>query len=259
MLTTLVPYGTALPETAAPEAIRRVVATRQSHVSDLFTDSISKAFLVAVYIPVIENNAVIYVLSLGAAACFISRILQSQMQTRRLGRSNIRPQWDRSWPGAGTRRNLSDIRRCHSSGKPCGNSDEGSLEVRNLEGLLVSSVFTKSALSGWSTHWRLRSPRSMRSSGVLCGFSASAVGLLSVIALLLAIDLGRRFVAPFAALTAMAESLGRGERVPRSSLGLREAQIVADQMVLAADTLRHHDDEHAASACASSNDSNETS
>jgi diguanylate cyclase (GGDEF)-like protein/PAS domain S-box-containing protein len=123
-------------------------------------------------------------------------------------------------------------------------SDQGSLEVRNLEGLLVSSVFTKSALSGWSTELAVEKSAldaqlwwSLRIFGI-------GGGLLSVMALLLATCLGRRFAALFAALAATAESLGRGERLPRSILGLREAQTVADQMILAADTLRHHDDEH---------------
>ncbi len=41
VLSTILPYGTLLPVTAAPEAINKVVETRQAYVSDLFTGSVS--------------------------------------------------------------------------------------------------------------------------------------------------------------------------------------------------------------------------
>ena len=243
VLTTLVPYGAVLPETAAPETVRRVVETRQFHVSNLFTDSVSQAFFAAVYIPVIENDSVMYVLGLGAPPASISRILQSQIQTGgwvaaifdRNGMVVARSRNEKEYDGHSAVPQFREAMR---------HSDQGSLEVRNLEGLLVSSVFTKSALSGWSTELAVEKSAldaqlwwSLRIFGI-------GGGLLSVMALLLATCLGRRFAALFAALAATAESLGRGERLPRSILGLREAQTVADQMILAADTLRHHDDEH---------------
>ena len=62
--------------------------------------------------------------------------------------------------------------------------------------------------------------------------------------------------APVATLTAMAQSLGRGDRLPHNNLGLREMQIIADQMVLAAETLHRHSDERA-NLLARLNDSNQ--
>jgi two-component system sensor kinase len=255
VLTTLAPFGTVLPRTAAPDSVSRVVETRQFYVSDLFTGSVSKEFLVAVYIPVLENGSVICVLNLGSSPGTISRILHNQIQIN-------------GWVAAIFDRNGMVVARSRYENEFVGHlavpqyreatqkSDEGSLEVRNLEGLPVSSVFTKSALSGWSTALAVEKSaldaQLWRSLWIFGGGG----GLLFGTALLLAIFLGRGFVAPLAALTAMAQSLGRGGRLPRKNLGLREMQIIGDQMVMAAETLHRHSDEHA-NLLARLNDSNE--
>ena len=82
----------------------------------------------------------------------------------------------------------------------------------------------------------------MRRYGALSDFGGGG-GLFCVVALLLAFYYGRSFVQPVATLAAMAQSLGRGDRLPQDRLGLREMQMIADQLFQAADKLWHHNDE----------------
>ena len=92
LLSTLVSYGTDLPKSGNPEGIQRVVKTRQPYISDLFTGAISKQPVIAVYLPVMENDAVVNVVAFSLPVIVISRILQTQMRLSRRGRRRIRSQ-----------------------------------------------------------------------------------------------------------------------------------------------------------------------
>ncbi len=242
IFSTYAPFGTDLDVSGSPEAIRNVVATKQPYITDLYVGSVSKVPVVAVYVPVIENGVVVNILSLAMPPDFVSRILRSQFraiggvgavfdrETKLIGRTRSEGQFIGRKAVAGYREALQK-------------SDEGSMEVRNLEGLLVRSVYTKSALSGWSTtlaveNAALDAPL-LRSLWLFGGGGL----LIFVAALLVASYYGRKFVAPVATLIEMAQSLGRGDPLPRKRLGLREMQVIGDQMVLAAEVLKHHADE----------------
>ena len=242
LLSTFVPFGTDLPKSGSPEAISKVMTTRQPYVTDLYVGAASKEFVVAVHVPVIENGSVVNILSLAVPPKFVSRILHGQLSTP----GTVGAVFDRGTKIIGRTRNEAQFvghKAVPGYLEALQKSDEGSMEVRNLEGLLVSSVYTKSALSGWSTSLAIEKAALdaplWRSLWIFGGGGS----LLFAAALILSFYLGRRFVAPFNALTAMAESLGRGDRLPQSHLGLREPQIVADQLVLAADALQRQTDE----------------
>jgi two-component sensor histidine kinase len=75
---TVVPYGTKLHDSRDLEGIRKVVATRKSHVSNLLRGRNSGTTVYNVEIPVLLDNAVAYVLMLGADVGSLTRIVQQQ-------------------------------------------------------------------------------------------------------------------------------------------------------------------------------------
>jgi signal transduction histidine kinase len=242
ILSTFVPYGTVLPMSGSPDSIRKVVETGQPYVSDLYVGVASKQLVVGFYMPVIENGAVVNILSLVLPPGFVSQILHSQMELP----GGVGAVFDRNNKLVARTKNendflghvaVSDYRDALQK------ADEGSLEVRNLEGLLVRSVFVKSTLSGWSTTLAIEEATLDAPLRRFLWIFGGGGSLLFTIALLLAFYYGRSFLQPVATLTAMAQSLGRGDRLPQRRLGLRETQIIADRMVLAAEALHHHNDE----------------
>ena len=242
ILSTFVPFGTDLNMSGSPDAVRNVVTTKQPYITDLFVGAASKEFVIAVYVPVIENGVVVNVLSIAVPPGFVSNILRSQVRAN----GGVGAVFDREARLIGrTRREDQFIGHKAVPGylEALQKSDEGSIEIRNLEGLLVRSVYSKSTLSGWSTTLAvekavLDAPL-MRS---LWLFGGGGV-LFFAAALLVALYYGRRFVEPVATLIEMAQSLGRGERLTRKRFGLREIQVIGDQMVLAAELLKSHSDE----------------
>ncbi len=255
VFSTLTPYGTALPQSADLEIIRRVVETRQPYVSDLLAGAFTGQPSVKVYVPVIENGAVHHVLNLAAPPYFISRILQNHVQIS-------------GWGAAEVDRNGLVVARSTNEEKFAGHLampeylkathdfDEGSAEFHNFDGKMVRSIFTKSVLSGWSTSVAVEKSSLDAPLWHSLGIFGSGCGLLCAVALLLASYYGRGFAKPVATLAAMAQSFGAGNRLLPKDLGLREMQIIGDQMVLAAETLHQNFDERA-NLLARLNDSNQ--
>jgi signal transduction histidine kinase len=242
ILSTFVPYGTVLPMSGSPDSIRKVVETRRPYVSDLFVGVASKQLAVGFYMPVIENGTVANILSLVLPPGFVSQILHSQIELP----GGVGAVFDRNNRLVARTKNENDFvghLAVSVYQETLQNSDEGSLEVRNLEGLLVRSVYVKSALSGWSTTLAVEKATLDAPLWRSLWIFGGGGGLLFAVALLLAFYYGRSFVLTVATLTAMAQSLGRGDRLPPKRLGLRETQIIADQMVLAAEALHHHNNE----------------
>ena len=237
VLSTFAPFGTDLPHIGAPEDVRRVVDTGQPFVSDLFVGALSKTYVVSVYLPVIENGTVAYVLVLASPTDRISGLLARNVVFAggtgsvidRKGIVLARTKNAEKFVGQSALPDFIDV---------TSKSDEGVFDLRNLDGMSVHGIFTKSGLSDWTVTltvdqaaldaplWR-----------VLRLFGGGGVLLVGV-AVFLAFYQGRRIAGPVAALAAMAASLGRGERIQLRRLGLMEAQAIADQLSSAADTLQ---------------------
>ncbi len=109
-------------------------------------------------------------------------------------------------------------------------SDEGTIDVRTYEGVLVHDVYTKSLITGW--HVVLGLEQSVLDAAMWGSLKIAGAGgfLIIAAALLLAAYLARRIARPITALSAMAAAMGRGELPPASRFDLKEAQAVADQL-----------------------------
>jgi len=84
LLNTYVPYGSQPPFTGDPETARRVLASKQPDVSDLFVSLVTNTPVFNVDIPVLRDGEVRYMLLLGQLPDDLVRI----MRGRRLG-----PEW----------------------------------------------------------------------------------------------------------------------------------------------------------------------
>lgn len=232
ILNTLLPFGSELPRSDL-RPIRQVLETGAPYLSDLVAGAVAKRAALGVYVPVFQDGRVAYVLAMDFESERISRILREQ----RLETGWIAAIIDRN--GIIVARNLLAETLV---GQPVTSeylekiraSDEGIVESETKDGLPVLGAFTRSAVSGWTTGLAvenavLNAPL-IRSLWLLGGGGA----LLLFLVLSFASVYGARIARPVAALASMAASMGRGEPLPDLSLGIREAQIVADRMRTAA-------------------------
>ena len=215
----------------------------QPYVSDLFVGALSKLKTVAIYIPIIENDAVVNVIAFSFPAVIISRILHSQMQVPGgiasvVDRNEIVIARTFAEADSVGRRATPDFIAATSR------AAEGLFETHSLEGPIIHGAYVKSTVTGWTFALGVRQAvlelPLWRSVWQFVGGGAALV----VCALLCALYYARGIVRPLGALTGMAQSLGRGERLSQKRLGLRETQVIADQMARAADALCRHSDEH---------------
>jgi PAS domain S-box-containing protein len=240
IVSTIAPYGTDLPKAGDPNAIRKVVETQKPYISDLFVGAVSREMAVAIYIPVIEAEAVVEVLGLVLPPQFTSKIIQGQTLPH---------------GGFGVLIDSKGVIIARTRGQFVGHlaapafveaakkSSQGTYETTSVEGIPIRAAFTKSSLSGWTASLGIEKAAYdatlFHSLWVFGGGGA----LLFFAALLLAFLYGQKFVQPVVALTEMAQSLGRGDRLQPKHLALREMQLIGDQMVVAAEALKHHTDE----------------
>ena len=239
VMTTLVPYGMPLPRTATLAPIQRVVATVAPYVSDLLVGAVSHEQVVAVYVPVVENGAVAYVLSIAFPTQAISSILHQQA----IPNSGFGVVIDRT--GIIIARTLGEQEFVGRRGvpgfvEPALKSTEGRWRARTLDGLDIEAEFVRSPLTGWTVSLGMqkgaldaalwRSLWTFGGGGLVIFAAAMAFGWYQ----------GRNFVQMLARLTHMAEALGRGERLAPTTLGIREAQDIAEGMVIASESINRH-------------------
>jgi len=239
VMSTLIPYGMPLPRTTTLEPLRRVIATGEPYVSDLLIGAVSHELVVAVYVPVVENGTVAYILSVAFPPEAISSILHQQaipnggfgVVIDRTGVIIARTLGEQEFVG---RRGVADIV------DPALKSTEGRWRARTLEGLDVEAQFVRSPLTGWTVSLgmqkaALEAPL-WRSLWIFGGGGL----VIFAAAMTFGWHQGRNFVRMLARLTHMAEALGRGERLAPTTLGIREAQDIADGMVIASQSIDRH-------------------
>ena len=240
IMTTLAPFGTNLPRTGSPEAIQNALDTKQAFVSDLFISSVTKGYIISVFVPVIENGSVTHILSISAAPTRISTVLRSVILTE----GGVGAVIDRK--GTVIARTSNEANSIGRKATPdflaaISGASEGVYEAHSLEGTDFRGAFTKSSLLGWTIslgfdRGEFEAPL-WRSLWVFGGGGAALV----VCALLLALYCARGIAQPLVALSGIAAALGRGEHIPALRLNLKEAQDSADQLSRSAANLRRRE------------------
>lgn len=240
ILSTLVPYGSAVPAITDAETPRSAVMNGRPQVSNGFVDASmgEPAFTVAV--PVRRRGEDRFVL----AAIRSSRLLLAQKAPA---------QTDANWVIGISDGNGIIIDRTRDAdtfvGQPI-SEDARQLSTgtsgvhRGLdrEGVKVMRAYFRSYLSGWMTAAFIpvsvvEAP--LRRSWVLFGSATLALIALSIAA---ATHYARLVARPMDALLAGAQALGRGEIVPAQSSTLREANVVAHELAHASQEGRRRDE-----------------
>jgi PAS domain S-box-containing protein len=226
IINTFVPYGEEPGTTGDPATLRRMLETRQPAVSDLFTSLVMKRPVYAISIPVLRDNEVRYVMSLGLLPEDLHALLQSQ---------GLPPDWAAAiWDGKGI-----TVARTRDQERLLGTAVPRHLMVlppgevvrtTNIEGEEALIAVSRGRWPSWTidvSYPAALVDRQLRDSLLFWGAT-----LLLVVALVvgLAFLFGRTLTRPLAAATAAASALGRGEPFTIRDSAIREINAVNDAL-----------------------------
>ena len=240
------PYGEALPIYDNPAQAQRIFDTGLPAISDFYINDLNGEPLVSIGVPVLRNGVVVYQ---------ISASILSDRLARLLARQNLPSHWiSVIYDSSGT-----IAARSHEMARFLGKKgvlavrqrlaviDEGSLETVTLEGIPVTSAFSRSPTSKWTVVIGI--PSASFISALLSTLRWLVIVLLLLLAssLVLAWRIGGAITRSIQALTGPALALGSGAFVSVPPLGLTEADEVGKALTNAAALLRsaqhqaHHD------------------
>jgi diguanylate cyclase (GGDEF)-like protein/PAS domain S-box-containing protein len=236
LINTLIPFGEPLPKHGNPAVFRRVFETGKPVISDMYIGGQTRRPIMSVDVPVFINGKVSYVLSVGIEPNDFSSILFAQ----RLSSDSVAAIFDST--GTIVTRTLNAEQFVGKKGtaeyiRRIQESPEGAMETTTLEGIPVFSVFSRSAVTGWTVGIGI--PRQTLEAELLRKLMTLALGMIAVFGFgaILAWLIGRRIAVSIRALQAPAVALGAGEPLPRPRVHIKEAVEVLGAMREAADLL----------------------
>ena len=238
IVNTYVPYGEAPKLTGDPATVQKMLRTSRLVVSDLFTSLVAKRPVYNVSIPVLRDNEVRYVMSLGLLPEDLLSLLESQ---------SLPPDWSAAiWDGNGvTMARTRDHARLLGTAAPQSLMQQPPGQVvrtTNLDGEEVLTAVSRGQWSNWTIGVAFPAAlvdRQLNDSLLFWGATLLLVGALAVG---LAFLFGRTLTRPLAAATAAAGALGRGEPFTIRDSSIREINAVNDALRRA----RHDIDEGSA-------------
>lgn len=237
LVNTLRPFGAPLPKSSSPETMRRVVAERVPVVTDLIYGRVSKRNIIAVVVPVIRGDQVVYCLDITFLPDRFSRLLTDQALPE-------------GWVGALLDR--VDVQVAQSSDPPqyVGTTPvpqlveatqgrrEGVIQGIDFNDRAMDLAFHRSAMTGWKTI--VAAPSAVVEMPMRRAANALAAGALGslLIACTVAVVLGRRIARPLQTLAQQTPSMVRGEAVALPRTEIAEVADVGRALAEATDALR---------------------
>jgi diguanylate cyclase (GGDEF)-like protein len=232
------PFGAALPVTGSLASVKKVFASGDSAVSDLFVGAIVNRPLAAVVVPVKREGKVIY--ALGAT-------VHPERLSEILARQGLPMDWVAAIYDSGGH----FIARSHGIDKLLGKtgspalrkriaiSREGSLESRTIDGTPVIGIYSRSTRSDWAI--AIGIPKGKLTADLWRGVAliASATFFILLTTLVLAWSLGGKIARAIQALIEPAMALGRNGQVIVRPSYLKETDEVGKAIERAADILAH--------------------
>jgi PAS domain S-box-containing protein len=259
---TLVPWGGALPQVAGPPELRKITATDQTILTDLFIGPVTGRPIIGLGVPVRLDGQMTYSLNVGIEPERITRILQG---------ASLPP----TWTGSVLDRQGRVVARTRDAGRYVGQpavpalreaaqrATHGTLEVPTLEGTVTLAAFQRLEPFGWTVVIGIPAQE------VRAGWASSIGILLLSYALLFAVACGvawrlahRQFILPVEGLlrrmqglahhqdpgpaisrhaSAELQTLEAGFEDLRQRLATREAEA-AELIQRLSDTLEHMGD-----------------
>lgn len=237
-LTTTSGPGVPPPHARQPRELARARDTRKPVVSDLFDGSVNRN-IIGVYVPVVRDGAVRFVLAAGIPAGTFSEVLRAQS----FGRDSVATIYDsRDVIVARTKGEPKMIGRPAASPVP---GREGWARGRFGEGREVYAAYATAPRSNWRVV--LTTPVDVVEGPlrrILWQILAGAA-LAAALAGGLAFVLGRRIADAMGSLVRIARSLERGEPAAPLRTGVAEVNTVAERLRDAADLVRQREHEAA--------------
>lgn len=237
LLSTRRPYGEPLPRLPSTPLLKRIMATGQGGVSDLFPGPLAGQLIYTVGVPVRRNGAIVMTLNATATPAYLAALLAEQKlpATWRTGILDSRGKI---------------VARSHEPEKYVGKSatpallhslslrGAGSLEGRALDGLPVYTVYSRSPRTGWTVAFGI--PIDELTAGLRhsLGWLIAATLAALALGLLLAWRVGGAIAHSVRALIPPALAAGSGSMPPLPPLAIREARELAQAMSDAAASVR---------------------
>ena len=238
LMQTSVPLGTPRPPARRPELFAEIREHRQAAISNLFDGTVER-HLVAVYVPVVRDNAVRFILTVGLRARTFGELLRSQ----KFAPGTIAVLQDREATIiARTQGEAELVGRRVQNPSP---GREGWGKSRILEGTEVYLAFATAPLSGWRVV--LTAPVATVEAPLRRGAWQLMLGAAVAAALAAgsAFVFGRRIAGSVGGLVRIARAVERGEPAEPLRSGVTEVNEVAEQLSAAAELARTREQESA--------------
>jgi two-component sensor histidine kinase len=242
LVNTLNEFGVALPPTADPDTARRVFDSKERQVSDLFKGSISGRSVFNVEVPVIEGDAVPFVLIMSFQASHIADLLNAAGL-------------ERPWISGVTDNKGIIVARSERHdefvGKPLpsellaqSRSAAGVFRATSVAGEQVLRATARSRIAGWLVSATL--PASFAEAPSKRGrvFAFAMIATALVLGAALAFVFASFMTRPLAAATSAAQALGQGHVVHPLHSPLAEANFLTETLSAASSELKRRQ-EHA--------------
>ena len=226
LLDTLRPYGAALPQHGNPDLLRRVFASGQPVISDLYIEGVRHRPVVSIDVPVTRDGKVVYDLSIGFFPERLTDILRQEELPEHWGASIFdsegtivaRSRHGEQYVG---RKGTLDLLAAMARAR------EGIANTETQEGISVTTVFYHSALSGWAAAIAVPDSELAIRLWRTLGWTLAGVLVLMLLGLAAASVISKRLTRPFEALIPMAFAHGRGEPIEIPPLHVKEADDLA--------------------------------
>ena len=237
LLSTRAPFGTPLPRLASAPLLERVLQTGKPVVSNLFLGQFTGKLIYTVAVPVRRDDGGIFVLYATAAPNRLSSILSE---------AGLPGNWRTAIvDGSGT-----VVARSHDIEKflgkavrpelarQIGAAGEGGFETTTLDGVPVTTVFSRSPTTRWAVVLGMPlgelTAELKRSLAWLIGAALAALAA----GLALAWSIGRKISGSIVALIEPAVALGAGAPVRIPHLHFNEANVLGQALQTAATSLQ---------------------
>jgi signal transduction histidine kinase/ActR/RegA family two-component response regulator len=236
LMHTAVPLGTALPSTRRRDDLDRARNERRVTVSNLF-DGVRHPRIVAVYVPVVRDGVVRFVLSAGLPAARFSDVLRAQQ----FGPGSVAALQDRD--NVVVARTQGEAQMVGQRVRTPAPGREGWTRSRLREGAEVYVAFSTAPVSGWrvvltvpveAVHGPLR-----RGLWQLLAGAALAAALAAILTFVF----GRRIAGAVGSLVRIARAVERGDPIEPLCTGVAEVNVLAEQLRAAADLARAREQE----------------
>jgi diguanylate cyclase (GGDEF)-like protein/PAS domain S-box-containing protein len=224
---TLVPRGRPLPRHGYPPELRAMAAAPRPMVSNLFMGAVLGKKVLTVGAPVLHDGKLAYVLDIGVLPDRFGELLLRQ---------HLEPEWIAAildHDGQIVARSREAARFVGMPAVPdvlaaMARQREGKVETVTLEGIPVTTIYSRSARTGWSVIIGVPTASVKRELWGSMSLLLLGAGVLLALGLAASTFAARRIVYALGKIVPLAETMGRGEAVHAPPMALKEAQEVAD-------------------------------